>query len=368
MSKITLRNITKYYGKQLVLDNISLAINDGEFLCITGPSGCGKTTLLRIIAGLDTNHSGKIYFDDVDFTNLSPSERNISMVFQEYALYPYLIAKENIAFPLRLKKYPQEKISQKLKSTVEMIDVGVDKYLYFFPRELSAGHKQRVATGRAIIRDKLRVLLMDEPLSNLDAKIKMNTKTYLKKLVTKLETTTIYVTSESSEAMALADRIAVLDNGRFVQVGSPYDIYHYPKNMFIADFFGTLGMNFINGVTKNQKFHFDKYAVDIKHYTNKGTLKKLHKEPELVLGIRPENINLSIKPLKAGLKTEVDLIQKFPPKANIRCKFGNYIINVICSTKDSSEIYHGMNIYLDFDKSKILLFYPYNGELIPPRS
>jgi len=365
MSKITLRNITKYYGKQLILDDIYLDINDGEFLCITGPSGCGKTTLLRIIAGLDTDHSGKIYFDDVDFTNLSPSERNISMVFQDFALYPYLIAKENIAFPLRLKKYPQEKISRKLKSTVEMIDAGVDKYLYFFPKELSAGHRQRVATGRAVIRDNPRVILMDEPLSNLDVKIRMNTKTYLKKLAAKLETTTIYVTSDSSEAMALADRIVVLDNGRFVQVDSPYDIYHYPKNMFIADFFGILGMNFISGVVKNQKFHFNKYSVDIKHYTDKNTLKKLSKEPELILGIRPENINFSIKPLKARLKTEVDLIQKFPPRSNIRCKFGNYIINVICSIKDLTQIYHGMNIYLDFDKSNILLFYPHNGELIP---
>lgn len=368
MSKIVLRNITKYYGKQLILDNISLDINDGEFLCITGPSGCGKTTLLKIIAGLDTNHSGKIYFDDTDFTDLSPSERNISMVFQEYALYPHLIAKENIVFPLKLKKYPKEKISQKLKSTVEMIDVGVDKYLDFFPKELSAGHKQRVATGRAIIKDKPRVFLMDEPLSNLDAKIRMDTKTYLKKLVTKLETTTIYVTSDSREAMALADRIAVLNNGRFVQIDSPYDIYYYPKNIFVADFFGTLGMNFINGIVKNQKFYFDDYAIDIQNYTNKATLKELCKEPELVLGIRPENINFSIKPLEAGIKAKVDLIQRFPPKANIRCKFRNYVINVICFIEDLVEIYQSMDIYLDFDKSKIILFYPYNGELIPPRS
>jgi len=264
MSKIALRNITKYYGEQLILDNVSLDINDREFLCVTGPSGCGKTTLLKIIAGLDIDHSGKIYFDDVDFTNLSPSKRNISMVFQEYALYPYLIAKENIAFPLRLKKYPRKKISQKLKSTVEMIDAGVEEYLDFFPKELSAGHKQRVATGRAIIRDKLRALLMDEPLSNLDAIIRMDTKTYLKKLVTRLETTTIYVTSDSSEAVSLAGKIAVLNNGRFVQVDNPFNIYNYPKNMFIADFFGTLGMNFINGTVKDQKFYFDDYAIDIK--------------------------------------------------------------------------------------------------------
>ncbi len=366
MSKIALRNITKYYDKLLVLNDISLDISDREFLCITGPSGCGKTTLLRIISGLDTNHSGKIYFDDVDFTDLSPSERNISMVFQEFALYPFLIARENIAFPLRLKKYPLEEILQKLKSTVKMIDVGVEKYLDFFPKELSAGHRQRVATGRAIIRDNPRALLMDEPLSNLDAKIRMNTKTYLKKLVTRLKITTIYVTSDSSEALALADRIAVLNNGRFVQIDSPYNIYNCPKNMFIADFFGTLGMNFINGVVKDQNFFFDGCSVDIKYYTDKDTMKELYKKPELVLGIRPENINFSIKPLKAGIKVKVDLIQRFPPKANIRCKLGKYIINVICFMEDLAGICQGMEIYLDFDKSKILLFYPYNGDLITP--
>lgn len=368
MSKIALRNITKYYGKQLILDNISLDINDKEFFCITGPSGCGKTTLLRIIAGLETNHYGKIYFDDVDFTNLSPSERNISMVFQEYALYPNLTAKENIIFPLKLKKYSKEKISQKLKSTVEMIDVGVEKYLDFFPKELSAGHKQRVATGRAIIRDNPRAFLLDEPLSNLDAKIRMNTKTYLKKLVTELKSTTIYVTADSSEAMALADRIAILNNGRFIQVDRPYDMYYCPKNMFVADFFGTLGMNFIYGVVKDNKFYFDdNRAIDIQHYIDKDTLKELDKGPNLVLGIRPENINFSIKPLKAGIKVKVDLIQRFPPKVNIRCKFKNYIINVICFTEDLAGVYQGMDIYLEIDESKIILFYPNSLESIPPK-
>ncbi len=366
MSKISLRNITKYYSKNLILDNISLDISDGEFLCITGPSGCGKTTLLRIIAGLDTNYSGKVFFDDVDFTNLSPSERNISMVFQEYALYPNLIARKNITFPLRLKKYPEEKISQKLKSTVDMIDVEVERYLDYLPRELSAGHKQRVATGRAIIRDDPRAFLMDEPLSNLDAKIRMNTKTYLKKLVTRLESTTLYVTSDTSEAMALADRIAVLNNGKFIQVDSPYNIYHYPKDIFIADFFGTLGINFIYGTVKDQKFYFDNYSIDIGQYADKSILKELYKEPELVLGIRPEDINFSIKPLETGIKVKVDLIQKFLPKVNIRCKFKNRILNVICFAKDLHKIHKGMDIYLNFDISKILLFYPAGGELIPP--
>jgi ABC-type sugar transport system ATPase subunit len=366
MSKITLENITKYYDENLILDNISLEISDGEFFCITGPSGCGKTTLLRIIAGLDNKYYGKIYFDDIDYTDLSPSERNISMVFQDFALYPYMIARDNISFPLRLKKYPAEIISRKLKSTVDMIDLEVENYLDMFPKELSAGHRQRVATGRAIIKDKLGAILMDEPLSNLDARIRMNTKTYLKKLVITLDTTTIYVTSDSSEAMALADRIAILNNRRFEQIDTPYNIYYQPKNMFIADFFGTLGINFISGTVKDNKFYFGNYQVDISDYSDKAIMDKIPGEPEIILGIRPEDINFSTKPSKYGIKAKVDLIQLFPPKANIRCRIGNFIINVICLSKDSIGIQKNRDIYLDFNKNKILLFYPHNEELIPP--
>jgi ABC-type sugar transport system ATPase subunit len=366
MSKITLENITKYYGEDLILDNISSEISNREFFCITGPSGCGKTTLLRIIAGLDNRHSGKIYFDDIDYTDLSPSERNISMVFQDFALYPYMVARDNISFPLRLKKYPVEVISRKLKSTVDKIDLEVENYLDMFPKELSAGHRQRVATGRAIIKDKPRAILMDEPLSNLDARIRMNTKTYLKKLVATLDTTTIYVTSDSNEAMALADRIAVLNNHKFEQVDTPYNIYYLPKNMFIADFFGAMGINFIKGTIKDNEFYFSSYKVDINSYTDKVIMDKISREPEIILGIRPEDISFSTKLSDYGIKAKVDLIQIFPPKANIRCGIGSLIINVICPSKDIEGIQKNIDIYLEFNKNKILLFYPQNGELITP--
>jgi len=366
MSKITLENITKYYGENLILDNISLEISDGEFFCITGPSGCGKTTLLRIIAGLDNNHSGKVYFDDIDYTDLSPSERNISMVFQDFALYPSMIARDNISFPLRLKKYPNEIISRKLKSTVDMIDLEVENYLDMFPKELSAGHRQRVATGRAIIKDKPRAILMDEPLSNLDARIRMNTKTYLKKLVITLDTTTIYVTSDSSEAMALADRIAILNNRRFEQIDAPYNIYYLPKNMFIADFFGIMGINFIKGTIKDNEFYFSNYRVDINDYADKAIMDKILREPEIILGIRPEDISFSTNPSDYSIKAKVDLIQMFPPKANIRCRIENFFINVICPSKDIEGIQKNRDIYLEFNKNKILLFYPHNKKLIPP--
>lgn len=363
MARISIKNVTKYYGKDLILNNISLDIKDKEFFCITGPSGGGKTTLLKIVAGLDTNHTGRVYMDDVDITYLSPVERNIAMVFQEYALYPNLMAKENISFPLRIKKYSNERVAQKLKSTVEQIDIGIERYLNFYPKELSAGHKQRVATGRAIIRDNPNVFLLDEPLSNLDAKIRMNTRTYLKRLVTEIKSTTIYVTSDSSEAMALADRVAVLDKGGFIQIDSPFDIYFHPKNMLVADFFGILGMNFIRGKIKDNKFIFDKCRFDIPSCINKDTIKEIAKK-ELVLGIRPEDVGFSTVYAKNKIMAKVDLIQKFPPRANIRCKVNGSIINVVNFIKNTGSIMPGMNLYLDFDKSKTHLFYLDSGDLV----
>lgn len=363
MARISIKNVTKYYGKDLILNNISLDIKDKEFFCITGPSGGGKTTLLKIVAGLDTNHTGRVCMDDVDITYLSPVERNIAMVFQEYALYPNLMAKENILFPLRIKKYSNERVTKKLKSTVEQIDIGIEKYLNFYPKELSAGHKQRVATGRAIIRDNPNVFLLDEPLSNLDAKIRMNTRTYLKRLVTEIKSTTIYVTSDSSEAMALADRIAVLDKGGFIQIDRPFDIYFHPKNMLVADFFGILGMNFIRGKIKYNKFIFDKCRFNIPSCINKDTIKEIAKE-ELVLGIRPEDVGFSTVYAKNKIMAKVDLIQKFPPRVNIRCKVNGSIINVVNFIKNTGTIITGMNLYLDFDKSKTHLFYLDSGDLV----
>lgn len=363
MARISIKNVTKYYGKDLILNNIYLDIKDKEFFCITGPSGGGKTTLLKIVAGLDTNHTGRVYMDDIDITYLSPVERNIAMVFQEYALYPNLMAKENISFPLRIKKYSNERVAQKLKSTVEQIDIGIERYLNFYPKELSAGHKQRVATGRAIIRDNPNVFLLDEPLSNLDAKIRMNTRTYLKRLVTEIKSTTIYVTSDSSEAMALADRVAVLDKGGFIQIDSPFDIYFHPKNILVADFFGILGMNFIRGKIKDNKFIFDKCRFDIPSCINKDTIKEIAKE-ELVLGIRPEDVGFSTVYTKNKVMAKVDLIQKFPPRANIRCQVNGSIINVVNFIKNTGSIIPGMNLYLDFAKSKTHLFYLNSGDLV----
>jgi len=363
MARISVKNVTKYYDRELILNNISLDIKDKEFFCITGPSGSGKTTLLKVVAGLDTNYTGRVYIDDIDVTYLAPGQRNIAMVFQEYALYPNLMAKENISFPLRIKKYSNERIDQKLRSTIKQIDIGIEKYINFYPRELSAGHKQRVATGRAIIRDNPNVFLFDEPLSNLDAKIRMNTRTYLKKMFKEVKTTTIYVTSDSSEAMALADRIAVLDKGRFVQIDRPFDMYFHPKKMLVADFFGILGMNFMRGKIKDNKFAFARCRFDIPLCIKKDTIRKIARE-ELVLGIRPEDIGFSTTYDKSKAVAVVNFIQKIPPVVNIECKINDSIINVVNFIKNTGNIIPGMNLYLDFDKSKTHLFYLDSGDLV----
>ncbi|MCJ7472973.1 MAG: ABC transporter ATP-binding protein [Actinobacteria bacterium] len=315
------------------------------------------------MAGLDNDYGGKVFFDGEDATSLSSAKRNIAMVFQDYALYPNMVARENIVFPLRIRKYSQERLTTKLDTTVKQIDIGVDKYLDYLPRQLSAGHQQRVATGRAIIRDDPRVFLLDEPLTNLDAKIRMNTRTYLKKLVTDIKSTTIYVTADSNEALALADRLAVLDEGRFVQVDRPFDMYFHPKTMLVADFFGTLGMNFLEGMVMDGRFIFEDKKLGVPAYIDKETIDDLDGK-KVILGIRPEDVAFSKEPSRESIKVEVQLIQTFPPKANMICTFKEKTINVVAFIKNTRGIKPGGSIYFDIAGSNTHLFDPETREAI----
>jgi multiple sugar transport system ATP-binding protein len=362
MADISLRSITKSFGKTTILKNISLDIKDGEFFCITGPSGSGKTTLLRIIAGLDNDFEGDIFFNGKNITSHSPSERNIAMVFQDYALYPNMIARENLSFPLRIKNYSRDNMIKKVDQTVKQIDIRVDKYLDLFPKQLSAGHKQRVATGRAIIRDSPNAFLLDEPISNLDAKIKMNTRKYLKRLITDIRSTTIYVTSDSSEALALADRVAVLNNTRFLQVDRPYDMYFNPKNSFVADFFGVLGMNFIRGNIHKDSFLFNGKRIDLPAYID-NYIGRLEGK-EVLLGIRPEEVCFFKGPGANRIESTVELIQNLPPKVNMVCKIGPIELNIISFIKNIKGIKKGSIIYIYIDRKKTYLFDNDTGDII----
>ncbi|MDE1854000.1 MAG: ABC transporter ATP-binding protein [Thaumarchaeota archaeon] len=244
MVRVVLENIEKSFGALKIIDRLSLQVGDREFLTLLGPSGCGKTTTLRCIAGLEDVDEGKIIIDDRVVNHIPPQERDIAMVFQNYALYPFMSVKDNITFPLRLHKTPKDMVERKLKGVAELLHIS--SLLSRKPKQLSGGEQQRVAIGRALIRDP-KLFLMDEPFSNLDAKLRVQTRSEIKRLQRELGITTIFVTHDQAEAMALADRIAVMDKGVLQQVGNPDQVYNAPVNVMVAQFMGSPPMNVLGG-------------------------------------------------------------------------------------------------------------------------
>lgn len=242
MGKIDIINVKKFYGSYHALREVSLSIKEGEFMVLVGPSGCGKSTLLRAIAGLEDISGGVICINDEPINDLSPQERNIAMVFQNYALYPHLNVWENLAFSLKIRKFDKAEIDKRIQNASEML--GLSEHLNRRPKELSGGQRQRVAMGRAMVREPT-AFLFDEPLSNLDARLRVEMRTEIRNLQRALGTTTVYVTHDQIEAMTMGDRIAVVNNGAIEQVGTPVELYRNPKNMFVAGFIGSPPMNFI---------------------------------------------------------------------------------------------------------------------------
>ncbi len=276
MSNVVLKNVTKIYDKKKVIDGVDLTINDKEFIVLVGASGCGKSTLLRMIAGLEEITEGEIFIGDKKVNNVQPKDRDIAFVFQSYALYPHMTVRENIAFGLKMRKVDKAEIEKKVQEAAQILDLG--EYLDRKPKQLSGGQRQRVALGRAIVRNP-KVFLMDEPLSNLDAKLRVQMRSEIKKLHEKLQTTFIYVTHDQTEALTMGDRIVVLDKGKIQQVANPEEIYNNPANTFVAGFIGSPQMNFIN-------------SEDFPYTTKEN----------VIIGIRPEkmynpdgNIKLSVK-------------------------------------------------------------------------
>ena len=243
MSNVVLKNVTKIYDTKKVIDNVDLTINDKEFVVLVGASGCGKSTLLRMIAGLEDITDGEIFIGDKKVNDVHPKDRDIAFVFQSYALYPHMTVRENIAFGLKMRKVAKAEIEKKVQEAAEILDLG--EYLDRKPKQLSGGQRQRVALGRAIVRNP-KVFLMDEPLSNLDAKLRVQMRSEIKKLHEKLQTTFIYVTHDQTEALTMGDRVVVLDKGVIQQAASPEEIYNNPANTFVAGFVGSPQMNFID--------------------------------------------------------------------------------------------------------------------------
>lgn len=290
MSYLALKDINKIYPNGFhAVHNFNLEIEKGEFIVFVGPSGCGKSTTLRMIAGLEQISKGDFYIDGEYCNDKGPRERGIAMVFQSYALYPHMSVYDNLAFSLTLQGIDEDVIEERVKATAEIL--GLTDYLDRKPRALSGGQRQRVAVGRAIIR-KVGVFLMDEPLSNLDAKQRVTMRSEITQIHRATGATTIYVTHDQTEAMTMADRIVVMKDGYIQQVGTPYELYFKPVNVFVAGFIGEPPMNFITGTVKDGKFTFSDNELDISKVLSKETLEK-YQNKEMIFGFRPESIKLS---------------------------------------------------------------------------
>jgi ABC-type sugar transport system ATPase subunit len=295
MATVKLEKIYKSFGETEVLFDINLEINDKEFVVFVGPSGCGKTTLLRIISGLEEATSGSVIIRDKDVSNDPPVERGISMVFQSYALYPHLSVFENIAFPLTVAKVNEKELEEKVFKAADILQLR-DR-LDFKPGQLSGGKRQRVAIGRSIVRDP-KVFLFDEPLSNLDALLRIKMRLEIKKLQRKMGVTSIFVTHDQVEAMTLADRLAVINNGIIEQLGTPIEIYNNPQSLFVAGFIGSPQMNFIDGELKNNTILTDSFTIPNFLSDFNG---------DVIVGIRPEHISPS---KKGEINITIDLVEQ----------------------------------------------------------
>ena len=299
MGNIAISNVTKKFDSTEVIHGINLKINDGEFVVLVGPSGCGKTTLLRMIAGLESITDGNISIDDKIINNIKPKERDCAMVFQNYALYPHMKVAANMGFSLKIKKAAKEEINKKVKDVAKILEI--EDYLERYPRQLSGGQRQRVAMGRAIVRNP-KVFLFDEPLSNLDAKLRVQMRTQIKLLHARLKTTLVYVTHDQVEAMTMADKIVVMNEGLVEQTGAPLELYDKPVNIFVAGFIGSPSMNLLNASINSNSINLGNAGSIpiIRKTTSENNL-------DITLGIRPSHMDISKN--GEGLKFQIDVIE-----------------------------------------------------------
>jgi multiple sugar transport system ATP-binding protein len=349
MAKVAINNVGKYYGTFEALKGVSVDISDGEFVILVGPSGCGKSTLLRMIAGLEDITSGEVEIGDRVVNDLPPKARDIAMVFQNYALYPHMTVSQNMAFSLKLAKVPKPEIQQKVSRAAEIL--GLEALLDRHPRQLSGGQRQRVAMGRAIVRDP-QVFLFDEPLSNLDAKLRVQMRSEIKELHQRLKTTTIYVTHDQIEAMTMADKIVVMHDGVIEQIGSPLDLYDRPNNLFVAGFIGSPSMNFINGSLGPDGFRTDDgVLLPVKPEDQRGS------GQPAIYGIRPEHFVLD----DAGVAIEVAVVEPTGSETQVLGRLGKQqVVGVFRERVDAKP---GATIRVKPDVGNVHLFDPKGNRL-----
>ncbi len=370
MASVKLTNVKKVYGKDTVaVQDFNLDIADKEFIVFVGPSGCGKSTTLRMIAGLEDISGGTVEIDGVVVNDLQPRDRNIAMVFQNYALYPHLTVFENMAFSLRLKKVPQEEVYERVTRAAEIL--GITEYLTRKPRALSGGQRQRVAIGRAMVRDS-KVFLMDEPLSNLDAKLRNQMRAEIILLRQQLATTFIYVTHDQTEAMSLGDRIVIMKDGFIQQVGSPEEVFEKPHNLFVAEFIGAPKMNIIrtNLLHENGKYFVTPFGSKIEVDGENGRLlqEKGIESGEILLGVRPEHMELASASAENTIDGTILVNEMMGSELHLHVNAGEgekliaRIPTVGLSHEERAQMKNGLPVHLTFP-GKVMYFFDPTTEL-----
>ena len=377
MAEIKLEHITKRFGDVVAVDDINLEVHDQEFVVFLGPSGCGKTTTLRAIAGLEHPDEGDIFIDGKRVNALSPADRDIAFVFQFYALYPHLTVYDNIAFPLKAVKAPKSEIQERVKEVASILQIQA--MLDRKPSHLSGGEMQRVALGRAMVR-RPKAFLMDEPMSNLDAKLRVDMRTELKRLQHRLGATTIFVTHDQVEAMSMADRIVIMHQGSLQQIGTPHEVYNQPQTVFVAQFMGSPSMNLIEGTIQAQAalnpdatgggqpaLHLN--HTDIRIDLSADQISRIGQSDEIIFGVRPEHIVVSQEPNEKGFTATVHLVEALGSVNIIDIFLGENpetgdIVLLRARTHPAFRPDVGQPVWFDFDAKQVHLFDRHTEQVI----
>jgi len=339
MAAVTFDNVAKRFGAVSVIEGLNLGIHDHEFMVLVGPSGCGKSTALRMIAGLEEITGGRVLIGDRVVNDLEPKDRDVAMVFQNYALYPHMSVRQNIEFGLKLRKTPKDAMARKVDEAAQTL--GLVSLLDRKPKQLSGGQRQRVAVARAIVRDP-KVFLFDEPLSNLDAKLRVQMRAEITKLQQRLGTTCVYVTHDQIEAMTMGHRISVMKDGRIQQVGTPLEVYDRPANVFVAQFIGTPPMNFFDATVKGDRLEAPSFSVPSPRGLTEGQ--------KLRVGIRPEHLTRGDFPVRAV----VELVEPVGHEAVVHARAGEDLLVATFDVHDTPRV--GDTVELRLQPSKLHLF------------
>lgn len=356
MASVKLTNLRKSFGAVDAVAGISLDILDGEFVALLGPSGCGKTTTLRMICGLEIPTSGTVHIGDREVTQLPPRDRDVAMVFQDYALYPHMTIDENIGYPLKVRGISKGERTERVREVATNLQIG--ELLERRPGQLSGGQQQRTALARAVIHSA-QVFLFDEPLSNLDAKLRLEARAFLKHLQREVGVTSIYVTHDQSEAMALADRIVIMSAGRIMQAGTPLEIYRRPANTFVASFIGNPPMNLLpcRISDANTMQVADAYRVNTANYSLAST----RRDETLMLGVRPEHIRIETSPTEEGIEGSVYVIQTLGGESLVVVRVGEHLVSVRIFGDEVPELPTQVWLVPDYEHA---FFYGADGELV----